>query len=156
MPIGRGGHGATSAPLPTLRIYRLHVIASNPGATRKELDCHVASAPRNDGERFPPTSPRHCERSAAIQKPRRKNWIATAQARLAMTGTGFRQPLPVIASEARQSRSHKEELDCHGASEPRNDGERFPPASPRHCERSAAIQESQGRTGLPRRKRASQ
>src|SRR5882757_6042472 len=29
----------------------------------EELDCFVARAPRNDGERFLLSSPRHCERS---------------------------------------------------------------------------------------------
>src|SRR5881394_60108 len=38
-----------------------------------------------------------------------------------------------------------ERLDCHGARAPRNDGERFALNSPRHCERSAAIQESRKR-----------
>src|SRR5438034_1103494 len=41
-------------------------------AAQEELDCFVARAPRHDGARFPPTSPRHCERSEAIQKAARK------------------------------------------------------------------------------------
>jgi hypothetical protein len=45
------------------------------------LDCFVASAPRNDGERLPPSSPRHCERSEAIQKAAKEDWIAFADQR---------------------------------------------------------------------------
>src|SRR5204862_8273832 len=37
--------------------------------------------------------------------------------------------------------SYAERLDCRGARAPRNDGERSALSSPRHCERSAAIQE---------------
>jgi hypothetical protein len=36
------------------------------------LDCFVARAPRNDGERLAQNSPRHCERSEAIQEPRKR------------------------------------------------------------------------------------
>jgi hypothetical protein len=36
----------------------------------------------------------------AIQKARKKSWIASSQELLAMTGRDFRQPLPVIASAA--------------------------------------------------------
>src|SRR5438094_8848792 len=36
-----------------------------------------------------------------------RDWIATAQKRLATTGRGFRHPLNVIAGEATQSRSHE-------------------------------------------------
>src|SRR5437762_6515646 len=36
------------------------------------LDCRGARAPRNDGERFALNSPRHCERSAAIQESRKR------------------------------------------------------------------------------------
>src|SRR5438477_6952182 len=58
------------------------------------LDCRGASAPRNDGERFPPSSPRHCERSEAIQGPREKcqfhpRGSAEAGAKIAMTGLRF-------------------------------------------------------------------
>src|SRR4051794_21118965 len=35
---------------------------SNPESHKGRLDCRVARAPRNDGEGFPVTSPRHCER----------------------------------------------------------------------------------------------
>src|SRR5207247_955578 len=34
-----------------------HCERSNPGATKQELDCFVARAPRDDGVRFPLTSP---------------------------------------------------------------------------------------------------
>jgi hypothetical protein len=34
------------------------------------------------------------------------SWIASSQGLLAMTGRDFRCPLPVIASEAKQSRRH--------------------------------------------------
>jgi hypothetical protein len=34
------------------------------------LDCFVATAPRDDGARLSLNSPRHCERSEAIQQPR--------------------------------------------------------------------------------------
>jgi hypothetical protein len=78
------------------------------GVAKKELDCHGARAPRNDGVRFPPSSPRHCERGAAIQ---------CRAERLA----------------ARTQSPAKKELDCRGARAPRNDGVRFPPSSPRHC-----------------------
>src|SRR5256885_1610878 len=67
-------------------------------------------------------------------------WIASSQELLAMTGRGRRKPHPVIASEAKQSRGHKESLDCFVARAPRNDGERTAETSPRHCERSEAIQ----------------
>src|SRR5437773_8299231 len=50
------GEKVSASLSPSLRAKR-----GNPGATRKELDCFVASAPRNDGERFPPASPRRCE-----------------------------------------------------------------------------------------------
>src|SRR5438552_13991837 len=52
------------------------------------------------------------------------------------------RPHPVIASNAKQSRSHKERLDCFVASASRNDGERSAETSLRHCERSAAIQKA--------------
>ena len=50
------------------------------------LDCFGARAPRNDGERMPEISPRHCERSAAIQEPRK-------QAHVSSTRVG-RRPVP--------------------------------------------------------------
>jgi hypothetical protein len=51
-------------------------------------------------------------RAKQSSKPQKKDWIASSQGLLAMTGRGFRNPLHVIASEAKQSRSHKEALDC--------------------------------------------
>src|SRR3954468_10461312 len=56
----------------------------------RSLDCFVARAPRNDGVRFPLTSPRHCERSEAIQAPRSKAWIAWSQGRLCPPGFSAR------------------------------------------------------------------
>jgi hypothetical protein len=62
--VGRaGGRGSERQPVKDCLL--------SGGATRKELDCFVASAPRNDGAKFPPASQRHCERSEAIQEPRR-------------------------------------------------------------------------------------
>src|SRR6202035_3918946 len=58
---------------PSLRAKR-----SNPESNKQELDCFVAKAPRNDVARFPPASPRHCERSEAIQKATSKDWIASS------------------------------------------------------------------------------
>jgi hypothetical protein len=43
----------------------------------ERLDCFVARAPRNDGERFALNSPRHCERSEAIQEPRDERQFAS-------------------------------------------------------------------------------
>src|SRR5258708_40158569 len=59
--------------------------AKQPRSRKKELDCFVARAPRNDELEFandPPTSlraPRSNSRAA------RKNWIASSQVLLAMT-----------------------------------------------------------------------
>src|SRR5947207_11939674 len=52
----------------------------------ERLDCRGARAPRNDGERSALNSPRHCERSAAIQEPRK-------QAHVSSTRVG-RRPVP--------------------------------------------------------------
>jgi hypothetical protein len=53
----------------------------------------------------PTNSQRHCERSEAIQKAAKKDWISSSQGLLAMTWRVFRQPLHVIASAAKQSRA---------------------------------------------------
>jgi hypothetical protein len=66
-------------PSTSLRAQR-----SNPVATQTKLDCFVARAPRNDVESSAPTSPRHCERSEAIQG-HKQSWIASLQGLLAMT-----------------------------------------------------------------------
>jgi hypothetical protein len=51
--------------------WTLQATAADP-ATKARLDCFVASAPRNDGVRFPLTSPRHCEHREAIQGQHRQ------------------------------------------------------------------------------------
>jgi hypothetical protein len=61
---------------------------------------------RNDVESSVSTSPRHCERSEAIQG-NEESWIASSQELLAMTLRVLRQPLRVIASAAKQSRATK-------------------------------------------------
>src|SRR5204863_5690589 len=43
---------------------------SNPESRKKEQDCFVAKAPRNDGAGFPPTSPRHCEFGTGLRPTR--------------------------------------------------------------------------------------
>ena len=101
----------------------------------EELDCFVARAPRNDGEGFPSTSPRQCERSRLEQsrsRLKRRSRIASSQRAPRKDGEGVSIDLaPVIASEAKQSRSSEQELDCFVARAPRNDGEtvRRPPCS---------------------------
>jgi hypothetical protein len=45
-------------------------------------------------------------------------------------------------AKAEAIQGHEERLDCVVASAPRNDGVEFPPAYPRHCERSEAIQKA--------------
>ena len=47
---------------------------------------------------------------------------------------------PSLRAQRSNPGATKKELDCFVARAPRNDGERFPPSSPRHCERSEAIQ----------------
>jgi hypothetical protein len=42
-------------------------------------------APRDHRGAIIVTSPRHCERSEAIQEPRKKDWIASSRELLAMT-----------------------------------------------------------------------
>src|SRR5216110_1833974 len=45
----------------------------------ERLDCRGARAPRNDGERSALNSPRHCERSAAIQEPRKQAHVSSTR-----------------------------------------------------------------------------
>jgi hypothetical protein len=75
---------------------------SNPESNKQELDCFVASAPRNDGFNAatrPSTSLRangSRERAPddrlreAIQKATKEDWIASSQALLAMTALMLR------------------------------------------------------------------
>jgi hypothetical protein len=69
-------------------------------ALRASADAVVARAPRNDVERFSPTSQRHRERkrSNPVQHLNKKAWIASSQGLLAMTWKVYRRPLSVIAS----------------------------------------------------------
>src|SRR5947207_9743414 len=73
----------------------------------ESLDCFVARAPRNDGEGFALSSPRHCERSEAIQEATKQDWIASSQELLAMTGQGFSTSLSpsLRAKQSRRPRS---------------------------------------------------
>ena len=94
------------------------------------------------GPRFSPPSPRHCERSEAIQEPRSKDWIASSQELLAMTGLRFSPASPRHCERSEAIPEPRSE-DWIASSQEllAMTGLRFPPASPRHCERSEAIQE---------------
>src|SRR5213078_4776412 len=98
------------------------------------LNCIVARASRNDGERSALNSPRHCERSnPGATKKELDCFVARAPKKKQMSKA-------LIESSFFRA-SYAERLDCRGARAPRNDGERAALNSPRHCERSAAIQE---------------
>jgi hypothetical protein len=128
--------------------YPLHVIASAREAIQrnaKELDCFVARAPRNDGESFPLSSQRHCERMRSKPAKRKRTGLLppslfelrrtrSSQELLAMTGRVFHYPLNVIASAATRIQTGElppslcelwrtQSADTVGARAARNDAE---------------------------------
>ena len=72
-------------------------------ALRASADGVGARAPRNDGGRFPPSFPRHCERSEAIQEPRK--YALVSSTRVGPTGPALGRPddrlRPVQNSQSR-------------------------------------------------------
>jgi hypothetical protein len=91
---------------------RAPVDAKQSRGNAKELDCFVARAPRNDGGEFSTILSTSLRAHAKQSSETPKNWIASSQELLAMTGRVFHYPLNVIASACEANQRNAKELDC--------------------------------------------